>query len=280
MNQTPVNRNYKDSVFRMLFREKDALLSLFNAVNDTAYQNPDELRITTLENAIYLTMKNDVSCLIDMRLGIFEHQSSINPNMPLRNLQYVSSIFDRDYITRRVYTSTRIVLPRPTFVVFYNGGEWQPERKTMRLSDLYEKRDNDDINLELVCVQLNINPGFNEDLKKKCPMLADYITFVEKVRAYVKTMTRENAVSCAIDECIKDGVLADFLRRNKAEVERMNIWEITEEDYKEAVYENGFEHGMEQGQRRQREKDEAALRELNQRVEELEKELALLHAKE
>lgn len=269
MNQEKVKRNYKDSLFRMIFREKEALLSLFNAVNKTDYTNPEELKITTIESAIYLTIKNDVSCLIDMRLGIFEHQSSINPNMPLRNLQYVSTIFERDFINKRVYSASKIVLPRPTFVVFYNGGEWQPERMEMRLSDLYDKRGTDEVNLELVCVQLNINPGFNEDLKRKCPLLAEYIAFVEKVRAYARTMSREDAVAKAIEECIRDGVLAEFLRKNRAEVKRMNLLEITEEEYQEAFYEIGYEEGQKEGIRQQREKDEAEIRELKEEIRRL-----------
>ncbi|MCR5849081.1 MAG: Rpn family recombination-promoting nuclease/putative transposase [Lachnospiraceae bacterium] len=181
------NRREKDSVFRMLFNEKTALLSLFNAVNNTDYPNPEDLKVTTLENAVYLTIKNDLSCLINTRLGLFEHQSTINPNMPLRYLQYVSDLFERDYITRRIYTKRRIRLPRPVFITFYNGVENQPERKELKLSDLYETEGaSGEINLELVSVQLNINPGYNEDLKCRCSLLGEYTEFVERVRIYKK----------------------------------------------------------------------------------------------
>ena len=71
------NREYKDTVFRMLFSEKSELLSLYNALNGTSYEDPKELEITTLKNAIYMTVKNDISCVIDMQLNLYEHQSQI-----------------------------------------------------------------------------------------------------------------------------------------------------------------------------------------------------------
>ncbi len=87
-------RNYRDTIFRMLFREKTELLSLFNAVHGTKYENPEELEITTLENAVYMSMKNDISCVLDMQLVLYEHQSTVNPNMPLRDLFYVSKLLE------------------------------------------------------------------------------------------------------------------------------------------------------------------------------------------
>lgn len=76
-------RDYKDSVFRMLFRDRTNLLSLYNAVNQTSYTDPEELAVITLENAVYMNMKNDVAFLMDFRLNLYEHQSTWNPNMPL-----------------------------------------------------------------------------------------------------------------------------------------------------------------------------------------------------
>lgn len=87
-------RNYKDSVFRMLYREKKELLSLYNAVNQTHYENEADLKVTTLENAIYMNMKNDVSCVVDLRMNLYEHQATVNPNMPLRDLFYVARLFE------------------------------------------------------------------------------------------------------------------------------------------------------------------------------------------
>ena len=86
-DQTYVVKQYKDTVFRLLFKEKDKLLELYNAVNNTHHTDPEELEVVTLENAVYMSMKNDVSCLLDMRIQLYEQQSTVNPNM-----QYVDLI--------------------------------------------------------------------------------------------------------------------------------------------------------------------------------------------
>lgn len=135
-----VVRNYRDTLFRMLFRDKERLLSLFNAVNGTHYDDPEELMITTLEGALYLGMKNDVSCMIDMMMQLYEHQSTVNPNMPLRNLFYVSDLLQK-YVYEKgldIYSRKQIKIPTPKFVVFYNGEEEQPERKEFLLKNKAE----------------------------------------------------------------------------------------------------------------------------------------------
>ncbi len=136
---TPI-RNYKDSVFRMLFSERKALLGLYNALNGTCYTDPEELEINTLENAIYLGRKNDISFIIQSQMYLYEHQSTMNPNIPLRNLFYVASLYTRMAGERNLFSSQEIYLPKPYFVVFYNGTDAQPERRIFRLSDLYEPK--------------------------------------------------------------------------------------------------------------------------------------------
>ena len=270
-----VDNNYKDSVFRMIFREREALLSLYNAVNDTEYDDSDELKITTLENAVFLGIKNDISCLIDMRLSLFEHQSTVNPNMPFRYLKYVSAQLERDYSGKKEYGHKRITLPRPSFVTFYNGTEKQPERVEFKLSDLYERTSgNEEINLELICVQLNINTGYNEKLKESCKLLAEYVEFVNRVRGNKKIYkTTEEAVKAAVDECIRDGILADFLRRNKAMVYMKSLYEFDEEGYKEVIREESYEDGFSDGRREQREADEAEMRQYREQNERYKEEI-------
>ena len=133
-------RAYKDRIFRMIFKEKRALLALYNAMNDTAYQDPEELVITTLENAIYLGMKNDVSFMICDRLFLYEHQSTKNPNMPLRNLLYVADLYSVLTKDMFLYGELPVAIPEPRFVVFYNGEQKMEERSVLRLSDLYRPR--------------------------------------------------------------------------------------------------------------------------------------------
>ncbi len=115
-NQTNVQRNYK-----AIFREKDNLLSLYNALNGTAYEETDNLEITTLENAVYMNYKNDISFVFDFELMLYEHQSTCNPNMPLRDLFYVSRVLQNRIKDENLYSKSLIKIPAPRFVVFYNG---------------------------------------------------------------------------------------------------------------------------------------------------------------
>ena len=239
------NKNYKDTVFRMLFSDKKELLTLYNAVNETNYNNPDELEITTLENAIYMTVKNDLSCVIDMRLNIFEHQSSINPNMPLRDLDYVSRSFRQFYDRHDIYSEKLIKLPNPKFIVFYNGVREQPERREFKLSDAYTHQERNP-SLELIVLQLNINPGYNDELMQKCPTLKEYMLFVERIRTYRQDTDINTAVNRAVDECIKENILSDFLRKNKREVIAMGIDEYDAELHEKTLLEIGREQGAEQ----------------------------------
>ena len=239
------NKKHKDTVFRMLFSDKKELLTLYNAVNETNYDNTDELEITTLENAIYMTVKNDLSCVIDMRLNIFEHQSSINPNMPLRDLDYVSRSFRQFYDRHDIYSERLIKLPNPKFVVFYNGVREQPARRELRLSDAYTHQE-ENPSLELIVLQLNINSGYNDELMEKCPMLKDYMLFVERIRAYRQDMDIDTAVNHAVRECIKENILADFLRKNKREVIAMGIDEYDAELHEKTLIDIGREQGIEQ----------------------------------
>ena len=239
------NKKYKDTVFRMLFSDKKELLTLYNAVNETNYNNPDELEITTLENAIYMTVKNDLSCVIDMRLNVFEHQSSINPNMPLRDLDYVSRSFRRFYDRHDIYSERLIKLPNPKFVVFYNGVREQPERREFKLSDAYTHQEKSPC-LELVVLQLNINPGYNDELMQKCPTLKEYMLFVERIRTYRQETDINTAVNSAVNECIKEDILSEFLRKNKREVIAMGIDEYDAELHEKTLLEIGREQGAQQ----------------------------------
>lgn len=133
------NKKYKDTVFRMLMQDKSRALEVYNAMNNTSYDDPDELIVTTLESAVYMGVRNDHSFIIDMSLVIYEHQSTINKNMPLRNLEYIACLFSALTYNANLYGSRLIRLPEPQFVVFYNGKEKLPERYELKLSDAYEK---------------------------------------------------------------------------------------------------------------------------------------------
>jgi len=246
-NQAPKPiRNYKDRVFRMIFKDKSKLLELYNAVNNTEYQNPEELTITTLENALYLGMKNDVSFVLHDQLSLYEHQSTDNPNMPLRNLFYISDVYSGLIIKDDLHSLGRVQIPEPKFLVFYNGTKEMPERWEQKLSDAYLQETTAPA-LELKTTVLNINLGRNQELADKCRPLQEYMIFVEKIRTYHKHNRFEQAVELAVSDCIQEGVMSDFLIKNRAEVVRMSIYEYNAEKVQQADREYGRQLGLKEG---------------------------------
>ena len=244
------NHQYKDTVFRMLYRDKANLLSLYNAVNDRNYTNPEELQIVTLENAIYMGMKNDLAFIMDMNLYLYEHQSTYNPNIPLRNLFYIADEYQRLVVQKSLYSTTIQKIPAPRFIVFYNGTKKVEDRSEFRLSSAYENP-TEDPDLELRVTMLNVNDGHNNELMEHCRTLKEYAQYVARVRGYTASMKLEEAVRRAIKECIAEGILADFLRKNRAEVEMVSILEYDKEyeekKLRKAEYEAGEQEGLNRG---------------------------------
>lgn len=239
-------KQYKDTVFRMLFQDKERLLELYNAVSGRNCRDPEMLEVVTLENAIYMGVKNDLAFLVDFHLYLYEHQSSVNLNMPLRFLQYVTEEYERFTVEENIYGSRRIMLPAPHFIVFYNGKSPQPERQVMRLSDAFRVQEGEP-QLELRVLVLNINEGYNAELKEQCRTLKEYMQYVDRVRKYAALMPMEEAVDRAVDECIDEGILRDFLLANKAEVKRMSIYEYDEEATRRALRIEEYERGIKKG---------------------------------
>lgn len=258
MTQKPrsVTRNYRDSVFRMLFKDKRRLLNLYNALCRTNYTDPEELVINTLENAIYLGRRNDISFVIHNQMYLFEHQSTVNPNMPLRNLLYISSLYNALLEKQNIYSKHRIMIPTPHFVTFYNGTEIQPERMVMKLSASFEPDGRngwigegleDGPDLELKVLQININKGYSKELMESCKDLQDYMLYVDRVRGYAKEMPVQEAVERAVDECIAEGILADFLAKNRAEVVMKLLFEYDQEEHYRMIAEEEKRYGREEG---------------------------------
>ena len=243
-----VNRNYKDTVFRMLFSDRNNLLSLYNAINGTAYDDPENLEIVTLENAIYMEMKNDLAFIINTNLFLYEHQSTYNANMPLRDLFYIAGEYQKLVDNKSLYSSKSQKIPAPNFIVFYNGMEKEEDRWEERLSESYENLSGEP-NLELKVVTLNINEGHNKELMEQCQMLREYACYVAKVRNFAKCMELDAAVEGAVNACIQEGVLAEFLRKNKAEVIAMSIFEYDKEEEEKKLRRAEFEAGYESAKR-------------------------------
>ena len=238
----PVNRTYKSTLFIMLFQDKHNLLELYNAVSGKHYTDPGILEINTLENAIYMTVKNDISFLIDGRLSLYEHQSTYNPNLPLRFLIYISKLYSRMTRNANLYGTKLIRIPPPEFLIFYNGKEELPEQTLLNLSDMYETKD-PHAGLELSAVMLNISGKHNQKLKEACTTLKEYAIYTDKVRKYAEETELPDAVEQAIQECITEGVLQDFLEKHRTEAKEMSIFEYDQEKHMRQEREEAWADG-------------------------------------
>lgn len=241
-------RNYKDSMFRDLFGSPDRkrnALELYNALADTSYDDPDELELTTLDDVIYLNVKNDVSFLVGNEMVLFEHQSSRNPNMPLRGLLYFARLYSA-YVAANdlnLYGTRLVELPSPRYLVFCSGEDELPDALEYRLSDSFSHPGC----VEVLATALNVNAGCNTAIMDACEALRGYAAFVAKVRAGMASKDLGRAVSDAIDECIAEGVLASYLRGRKAEVIDMFMTEYDAERQRELDRRDAREEGVEQG---------------------------------
>ena len=243
--QLRANVKYKDTIFRMLYKEKKNLLSLYNAVNGKNYTNPDDLQVVTLDNAIYLGMKNDLAFILDMNLYLYEHQSTYNPNIPLRNLFYIADEYQKLVVHKSLYSTSLQKIPTPRFVVFYNGTQKVDDLTIFRLSSAYE-HPSPDPDLELRVTMFNVNEGHNKELMDHCHTLKEYAQYVTKIRKYtsIPELSLEDSVKRAVNECIEEGILSEFLLKNKAEVIKMSIYEYDKEFEEKKLRKAEFEYGQ------------------------------------
>ena len=251
-----INPKYKDSLFRMLFgrdtsESKQNLLDLYNALNGSHHTDLDNIKLYMLEDVMYINYKNDVSFIVNNELNLYEHQSSINPNMPLRGLIYASkeySKYMKEY-NLDAYSSRLIKIPTPKYVVLYNGKASYPEKTILKLSDMFIKED-DSGDYEWTATVLNINNGYNSNLKNICAALKDYTDFIELIR-YNQTvlgMDDKHAVNTAIDKTLKKkNSLYKILSSSRAEVTEMFLCEFDQELHDKTLLEQGIEQGIDIG---------------------------------
>ena len=249
------NRQYQDRLFKAIFgreEHKDWLLSLYNALNGSSYTDPSAIEIHTTEGIIYVTMKNDISFLIDSQLNLYEQQSSYNPNMPLRGLMYFAELYQK-HLTKQdrdLFTTALVKIPTPNFVVFYNGSRDMPDVTKLRLSEAFEiPAENGDF--EWTATMLNINAGRNKTLLQKCKPLYHYSCYVDRVKTNVRSgMTKENAVSEAVNFAIQNDFLDGYFKIQKAEVLNMSLTEFDQEAYDRHRFNEGKEAGIAEGKRK------------------------------
>lgn len=255
------NREVKSDVFSMLMEDKRYALQLYNALKGSDYRNPDIVEMQKLEKGISLSVRNDAAFIVDMNLEIYEHQSTYNPNMPLRSLIYVAEIIKKSIRNTDLFKRRVIMLPTPHFVVFYNGREERPATETLRLSDAFEDRTVEPM-LELICTVYNINPGKNDELLDKCGILMQYTQFIEKVREY-ENSELEEPIKSAIEWCVENDILTEFLLTRGQEVTKaMTIdmtWERREQLIRRDEREEGRKEGKEEGRKEGRKEGSSVL---------------------
>ena len=245
----------------MLLQEKKYALEVYNALNNSAYSDPEEIEIITTEHGVSLSIRNDASFVIDRRINYYEHMSTYSTNIPLRLLIYFVNDLEHyfNFNHKDLFRRKRIMISTPHFVVFYNGVEPREEVEEMRLSASF-CHETDEPELELICRVYNINPNYNTELKKKSKALYGYTIFVEKVRRYCKLSDLSEAIRRAIDECIEEDVLREFFLTRRNEVEKVTQLDFTFEtrekyirrDAMEEGYEEGLEDGREEGRKEER----------------------------
>ena len=247
------NRKYKDRLFQRVFRDKEYLLELYNAINGTTYSNVDDLEITTLEDVIFMSMKNDTSFIISSTMNLYEHQSTINPNMPIRGLLYFAQLYD-EYIKLHglnIYGRKLVKLPTPQYIVFYNGKEEIPDYQNLFLTEAFERTSElNDIEPALECRAriINVNDGHNAKLMSKCKRLMHYSQFIARINQNIEEgMSLQIAIDEAIDYCLANDILADILIKNRSEVSHMLLTEFNEKKFAKTMWEEGHQSGFTEG---------------------------------
>jgi len=248
-----VNAKYKNSVFSFLFSNPEALRELYSAIEGVSLPPDTPIDINTLSGVLYMDQINDLSFTVDNRLVILiEHQSTINPNMPLRLLIYIAHVYEKIIDRNKLYRTKLEKIPTPEFIVLYNGKEPCPDRSTFRLSEAFKEvccllgAENPAPALELVVQVYNINNGHNAEILEKSRTLGGYSAFIEKVREYAQSFTMEEAMKKAIKYCMDNDILKTFLETHSSEVFNMLLTEWDTEEAKVVWREEGREEGREE----------------------------------
>ena len=230
------SREHKAKLFTFIFgnpENKRWTLSLYNAVNDSQYTDESAIRFNTLNDYLYVSMKNDTSFLISEWMNLYEHQSTFNPNMPLRMMRYLGNLY-YGYVEENglnIYGDSLIELPIPKLVTFYNGSKKVEDERILKLSDSFKKELRDKADVEVKVRMLNINYNHNEKLLKACQPLMEYSWFIDAIRKYCMAgSVMEEAIGLAFNDMPESFETKPFLRIHFAEVSNMLIAETQEEN--------------------------------------------------
>lgn len=245
---------YKDRLFSFIFGSPGNeawTLSLYNAVNGTSYSDPSKIEINTIREALYMGMHNDVSFIIADEIDLYEQQSSYNPNMPLRMLQYVGNLYEKIIVGRKLnkYGSRLLELPVPKLVVFYNGIKEMEDEVTLELKSSFPKDSDPDISVRVRMI--NINQGRSADVLTTCKPLMEYAWLVAQIRSHQALgMNVTLAVDTAINTMPDDFVIKGFIDQHRAEVKGMIEVEYNEAEVMELFRQDGIEEGIAIGEKK------------------------------
>jgi len=260
------NKKFKNSVFSFIFSNPDVLRELYCALEGVTLKPDVPVVINTLEDILFMDMINDISFEIGGKLVVLiEHQSTINPNMALRLLMYAGRVYEKITDEEKIYSSTKISIPRPEFFVLYNGVKPFPDEKTIKLSELFESTESLGVSkdkypaLELEVRVLNINKGKNEEIAKKCKTLYQYSAFIAKVREYQEGgLTLRKAIEKTVQYCKKHDILKELIEKHAKEIMSMLTtewnWDTAKRVWQDEAREEGIGVGLAQGREEGEEK--------------------------
>ncbi len=243
-----INREHKNDLFCFIFgtaENKKHLLALYNAVNNTAYTNLEDIEINTLSDIIYMRMKNDVSFILDTDMSLYEHQSTFNPNMPLRGILYFATLYSQFLAenNKNIYSKSLVKIPTPRYIIFYNGNDSYPDSFKLKLSDAFERTDTSG-EFEWTATMLNINKGHNQEIMDKCQALFQYSDFISKIKEYRQCLSVEDAVNKAVDYAISNNYLDGFFKKHREGIMFSCLTEFNEEAYRKEFHDEGFNEGF------------------------------------
>ena len=243
-------REYSDRLFSYIFgseENKAWTLSLYNAVNGTNYTDPEAIRFNTIRQVLYLGMHNDTSFLVASEMNMYEQQSTYNPNMPVRMLQYAGNLYEKYFQENHLnkFGKKLLPLPVPKLVVFYNGEDHQEEELVLHLSSSFPPGADPDIMVRVR--MLNINYGQSEEILSACRPLREYAWLIREIRNNRKSMDIEEAVNRALNGMPEEYEIKPFLEAHRAEVFGMLLTEYNEAEAMQLFREDGIEEGLEKG---------------------------------
>ena len=239
------NREYKDSVFRDMLRDKKRIGDVHFALRGVRLSE-EEIKINTLEGIIAGKLRNDVSYMArDLHMMLMEHQSTMNPNMPIRMLMYAVDLYKPLVLRNAIYKNRLIIIPACGLYMFYNGKEKMPERWTIKLSDSFKAKPSA---IEATVTVININYSPNSEILVRSPTLMAYSVFVDRARqGKARGMDDEYALSDAVEYCINNDYMSDYFDAKKEEVVRVMKMQWNMDRAIKVGREESFEDGREMG---------------------------------